>query len=100
MLSEGVNMFSAEEYKDIKKRDLDFAFEIEDIIHKSPDPDVRYKDSRPIMDLKHMLESSASDKWYGNNMTIYQKFQKKGNFESITYREVLEIVSLDRKSVV
>ena len=38
-------MFSAEEYKDIKKRDLDFAFEIEDIIHKSLDPDVRYKDS-------------------------------------------------------
>lgn len=86
-------MFSAEEYKDIKKRDLDFAFEIEDIIHKSPDPDVRYKDSRPIMDLKHMLESSASDKWYGNNVAMYQKFQKKGNFESITYREVLEMVN-------
>ena len=42
--------------QNIKKRDLDFAFEIEDIIHKSPDPDVRYKDSRPIMDLKHMIE--------------------------------------------
>lgn len=86
-------MLSQQEYKTKKEKDLDFAFEIEDIIHNSKDKDVRYKDSRPIMDLKHMIETSASEKWYADNIAMHQKFNRKGKFETITYRQLLKMIN-------
>lgn len=58
---------------------------------ESTDPYVRYKESRPITDIKDMLESSA--KLYGNNVAFMQKFHKNEPYTSITYKEALDDVN-------
>ena len=48
-----------EEYQAQKQKDMEKAVIFSNEIQASKDPMVRYKDSRPIMDLKHMIETSA-----------------------------------------
>ena len=50
-------MYTPEEYAKIKERDMAFANSIWDQILNSPDPDVRHKQHRPIMDLRHVMET-------------------------------------------
>ena len=80
-------MLSKEEYKVLKERDMQRAVEIAEKIKADPDPLVKYRDSRPITDIKHMIETSASDEWYGDHVAFYQKEKKGGDYKKITYKE-------------
>lgn len=84
MLNEG-------EYLAMKARDTNAAEAIVSQIKASGNPAVKYKDSRPITDLKHMIETSTRK--YSKNIAFYQKFKKDGEYEKITYQEMLNMVN-------
>ena len=86
-------MLSKEAYQQRKEEDLKFAMDLASVIQSSKDPAVKYKDSRPIMDLKHMLETSASDKWYKDHVAFYQKMKPGAAYETISYKQTLEDVN-------
>ena len=52
---------------------------------------VKYKDSRPITDIKHMIETSAE--LYGDNTAFYQKYKGDETFTAISYRQMIEKVN-------
>ena len=54
-------------------------------------PYVKCKKSRPVTDLKNMLETSAE--LYGDNIAFLQKFEKNEPYTEINYRQVLEDVN-------
>ena len=54
-------------------------------------PYVKCKKSRPVTDLKNMLERSAE--LYGDNIAFLQKFEKNEPYTEIKYRQVLEDVN-------
>ena len=54
-------------------------------------PYVKCKKSRPVIDLKNMLETSAE--LYGDNIAFLQKFEKNEPYTEIKYRQVLEDVN-------
>ncbi|MBE6035644.1 AMP-dependent synthetase/ligase [Aminipila sp.] len=60
-------------------------------INENKDPNIRYKQSRPIRDIKHMLESSAE--LYGDNTAFWVKRSKGAEYESITYAKTLADVN-------
>ena len=67
-------------------------------LDNSKDKYVVYRESRPVWNLKQMLQSSVE--LYGNNTAFMQKFKKDGQYEHITYREALAAVtSWMRKSM-
>ena len=86
-------MYTQEEYNQIQQRDMKFARDIWQQIKESPDKDVRYRDNRPIMNIKHMLEESCSEEYYADHVAIYQKDRRGGEYHEITYRELLEMVN-------
>jgi long-chain acyl-CoA synthetase len=86
-------MLSNDEYKKRKADDMEFALELAAIIQNSKDPAVKYKDSRPIMDLKHMLETSASEEWYSDHVAFYQKMKPGAEYETVSYQQTLADVN-------
>ena len=84
-------MSSSMEYEERRKRDMIQAQEIVDKINGDPRPYVKYKESRPITDLKHMIDSSTEK--YGDHTAFHQKMVKGGSYEQITYRQMLEMVN-------
>lgn len=52
---------------------------------------VKYKESRAITDLKHMIETSAL--LYGDNIAFHQKFKGDSDYSTITYRQMMEDVN-------
>ena len=84
-------MLSQEEYRAMKAEDIKAAEDIVAQINASTNPAVKYKDSRPIMDIKHMIESSAA--LYGDHTAFYQKEEKGGEYSKITYSEMLDMVN-------
>jgi len=54
-------------------------------------PHVKYKESRPIMDLKHMFETSCE--LYSDNVAFMQKDSNNEPYRSITYKEALADVN-------
>ena len=52
---------------------------------------VKYKESRPITDIKHMIETSAE--LYGDNTAFMQKDRNDSPYRKMTYREMLEDVN-------
>jgi len=86
-------MLNHDDYQKHKSEDMQSALELAAIIKDSKDPTVKYKDSRPIMDLKHMLETSASDEWYGDHVAFYQKIKPSTEYQTISYKQTLEDVN-------
>lgn len=84
-------MLSKEEYSALKAADLQAAEEIVAQIKASTSPAVRYKESRPIMDIKHMIETSAE--LYGDHTAFYQKMEKGGPYKTVSYTEMLDMVN-------
>ncbi len=84
-------MMSNEEYKALKQKDMDHAIRRAAALSASTDPRVRYKDSRPVMDIKHMLETSAE--LYRDNVAIYDKEVRGGEYIPTTYGQLLEQVN-------
>ena len=56
-------------------------------INESTDRFIIHKESRPIVDIKQMIESSAE--LYGGNVAIWQKFKGKERYTAISYNELL-----------
>lgn len=73
------------EYKLIKKKEWEYAVKRVEDIKNSKDPLIRYRDIRPIIDIKHMLETSAEK--YADNPAFYVKDKVGGPYRVITYKE-------------
>lgn len=54
-------------------------------------PYVKYKESRPITDIKHMIETSTQ--LYGDNVAFMQKDSNNSPYREITYKEMLADVN-------
>lgn len=60
-------------------------------INANMDPHIRYKQSRPIEDIKQMLESSTA--LYPDNAAFWVKKSRGAEYESISYTETLADVN-------
>lgn len=80
-----------EEYLAMKAEELEHAKEVAANIQADPRPVVKYKESRPIIDLKHMIETSAEI--YSENIAFYEKKKKGEPYEGTTYKTMLENVN-------
>lgn len=60
-------------------------------INADPRPFVKYKESRPIANLKHMLETSVE--LYGDHVAFMQKDGKDAPYRNITYKEMFAAVN-------
>lgn len=78
-------------YAQVKEAEMKRAKAFVQALSESTDPYVRYKESRPITDIKHMFETSAE--LYGDNVAFMQKFDKDGPYTSITYKQALADVN-------
>ena len=81
-------MSNAQERKQAK---IDYAISVADALNNSTDKYVRHKKSRPIYDLKQMLESSTA--LYGDLVAFHQRFAKDEPFKQITYKETYDTVN-------
>ena len=75
------------EMTESRKKAIEWAEKIVSYVDNDPRPIVKCKESRPITDVKNLLESSTE--LYGDNVCYLQKWDPKGEYESITYKEVL-----------
>lgn len=80
-----------EEYLAVKSKELEYAKQVAANIEADPRPAVKYKESRPITDIKHMIETSVE--LYGDNVAFYEKMKKGQPYESIRYKEMLEMMN-------
>ena len=79
------------DYKELKASEMKRAEAVVEALNTSKDPYVVYKTSRPITDLKHMLNTSVE--LYADNVAFRQRFEKDKPFREITYREALDTVN-------
>ncbi len=84
-------MMDPNEYQALKKHDMEIALERVKNIENCKETGVLYKDSRPIMDLKHMLETSAA--LYADHTAFMMKFKKGEPYTHITYQQTLDDVN-------
>ena len=75
------------DYKELKAKEMERAQAVVERLNTSKDPLVVYRTSRPITDLKHMLNTSVE--LYGDNVAFRQRFEKDKPFREITYKEAL-----------
>ena len=78
-------------FSEKKQKDMEWAKGIVARIEADRREFVKYKDSRPIMDIKHMIETSAE--LYGDNTAFYQKYKGDETFTAISYRQMIEKVN-------
>ena len=70
-------------FSEKKQKDMEWAKGIVSRIEADRRKFVKYKDSRPIADIKHMIETSAE--LYGDNTAFYQKYKGDETFTAISY---------------
>lgn len=75
------------DYIKIKKRAENQALEKVRQIQINSDPIIRYRDSRPIVNLKAMMDSSVAK--YGDNIAMMQKFDRTQPYGEITYKDMM-----------
>ena len=68
-----------------------YAQDIIQKINQDPRPGVLYKERRPIMDIKHMIETSVE--LFGNHVAFYQKYHHKDKYRPITYHEMFRRIN-------
>lgn len=76
----------ASQYKAIKEKEMEYAVKRVEDIKNSKDKYVLYKNIRPIVDLKQMIESSVE--LYGDNIAFHVKDKVGGPYRGITYKQV------------
>ena len=79
------------EYIEMKEKEMAVALQTVAAIKNSKDPNVKYRDSRPITDIKHMIETSAAK--YAERPAFWVRKEKKKPFEPVTYKEMLDDVN-------
>jgi len=73
------------QYKAMKEKEMEYAVAKVESIKNSQDKFVRYKDVRPITDIKHMVETSVE--LYGDNIAFKVKDKPGAVYRGITYKE-------------
>lgn len=63
----------------------EYAHKFEEEIRNNPEPRMKYKDSRAIYDLKHMLSTSAE--LYADNPAFWVKDTHESPYRSISYKD-------------
>ena len=79
------------EVSEKRKRAIEWAEEVVSYVDNDPRPIVKCKESRPITDIKDLLVSTTE--LFGDNVAYWQKWDRKGEFEPITYKETLADVN-------
>lgn len=74
-----------------KSEEMKWAQSIVSKIDNDPREFVKYRESRPITDVKHMIETSVE--LYGNNTAFMYKEKGSEAYLSITYKEMLEKIN-------
>ena len=77
---------SPEEYKRMQKDDWDWANRLVQAVKDDPRSYVKYRDPRPIISIKNMIETSAE--LFPDHIAFYTKFEK-GPYQTITFKEYL-----------
>ena len=77
--------------KENKLRDMKWAEGIADCIEADTRKFVKYKESRPIMNIKHMIETSVE--LYADNTAFHQKYKGEEAFREISYRQMMERIN-------
>lgn len=93
-MTEMIDIAQVNEVKEMtekQKKARQWAEDIVATVNNDPRPFVKCKESRPITDIKDLLVSSAQ--LFADNIAYLQKWSPKGEFEPITYREVLDDVN-------
>lgn len=75
----------ASQYKAVKEKEMEYALKRVDDIKNSKDKYVIYRDIRPIIDLKQMIESSVE--LYGDNIAFHVKDKAGEPYRGISYKE-------------
>lgn len=78
-------------FSEIRRAQMKRAKKKAQALADSTDPYVVYKTSRPITDIKQMIETSTDI--YGDRVAFYQKYQKDMPYTVITYRQMLADVN-------
>ncbi|MEG0291130.1 MAG: AMP-binding protein [Anaerovoracaceae bacterium] len=84
-------MMNESEYKEVKKQELEHANKVVENIKADNRAVVKYKDIRPITDIKHMIYTSCE--LFGESPAFHQKFHKGDKYETISYNRCLEDVN-------
>lgn len=79
------------DYSEIKAREIRRAKLKVRALADSTDPYVVYRDSRPITDIKNMIETSAE--LYADNVAFRQKFKRDMPYEDITYKQAMNDIN-------
>ncbi|NLA69938.1 MAG: AMP-binding protein [Clostridiales bacterium] len=92
-VEEGKEIFTVqrEEYLVMKKNELKNAEKTAAQIEADPRDFVKYRDSRPITDVKHMIETSAAK--YADHVAFYEKPDRNSPYGTKTYKEMLEDIN-------
>ncbi|HYE67593.1 MAG TPA: AMP-binding protein, partial [Anaerovoracaceae bacterium] len=75
----------ASQYKEIKEKEMEYALKRVEDVKNSKDKYITYRDIRPIIDLKQMIETSVE--LYGDNVAFHVKDKVGGPYRGITYKE-------------
>jgi long-chain acyl-CoA synthetase len=74
----------ASEYQSIKEKEMEYARKRVEDVKNSTDKYIMYRDIRPIIDLKQMVESSVE--LYGDNVAFHVKDKVGGPYRGVTYK--------------
>ncbi len=72
-------------YEALKAKEWEYALARVEGVKTSKDPLIRYRDIRPIIDIKHMFETSVE--LYGDNTAFHSKDKPGEAYRKITYKE-------------
>lgn len=76
---------SKEEYQIKTEKEMEYAKSVVENFHKTMDKRVAYPDSRPIINIKHMWETSVEK--FGDNVAFHMKDNRADAYRTITYKE-------------
>ena len=75
------------EYVQEFEQQFEYAKSVAQAIVDDPRPVVKYKESRPIVNIKHMIETSVE--LYGDNTVFWEKAKRGDEYRPTTYKEML-----------
>ena len=84
-------MLNKEDYNQVRAEQMEKTLEMIKRVKDNPDPLVKYKNIRPILDIKHMLETSVEA--YGDKPAFWVKKDSNAPYTSITYKEAYNDVN-------
>lgn len=84
-------MLNKEDYNQVRAEQMEKTLEMIKRVKDNPDPLVKYKNIRPILDIKHMLETSVEA--YGDKPAFWVKKGSNAPYTSITYKEAYNDVN-------